>query len=432
MVVRGLVLVLNLGSGVITARWLGPKNMGVYALVVLLPAMAFRFGNLGFGSAATFYAARKEVSNKALLSVCLKLGLFASIITGIMFLFIRNRSFSPWRGIDFRLFLLFSPSVLFQFWIFYLSRILNGNLRILQVNISSVINGCAMLIFKFAFLVIFDWGIWGALIAAELTFLAVCSYLFWQARLLVKEPAGDVHECHVGELVKSMWQYGRWSYLIMFTDYFYTQLPLFFLKNFFALDIVGYYSLSRGLEDKTRVLVLPFSAMLYPFNASSKETDAINRTNMLCRTSILAMFFLTATLFLFAKWFILLMYGQDYLPSVGVFYALLFGIFIWPLGNFLGVHLAASGKPKLTFFANAVALCFAGVICYFVIPPYGAVGASVSVSLTYSFRAFVQLIIYLKVTKTSVAEVLCVKKADIAYAADMIGKIMKRLNTKTV
>lgn len=423
---------VNLASGIITARWLGPENMGVYALVVLLPIIAFRFGNLGFGSAATFYAARKKAANKVLLSICFKLGIFASIVTGIIFLFIRNRPFSPWRGIDFRLFILFSPSVLLQFWIFYLQRILNGNLRILQVNISSAINGCAMLTFKFAFLVVLGWGIWGALIAAELTFLAVCSYLLWQARLLVKESTVDVHECHVRELVRGMWQYGRWSYLIMFTDFFYTQLPLFFLKNFFALDIVGYYSLSRGLEDKTRVLVLPFSAMLFPFNASSKETDAVNRTNMLCRTSILAMFLLTVTLFIFAKWFILLMYGQPYLPTVGTFYALLFGIFIWPLGNFLGVHLAASGKPKLTFFANAAALCFAGVICYIVVPLYGAVGACASVSLIYAFRAFVQLIIYLKVTKTSVPEVLCVKKADIAYAANMINKIMKKLNTKTV
>ncbi|MHC4772879.1 MAG: hypothetical protein ACYS8S_04745, partial [Planctomycetota bacterium] len=55
---------LEVLGGVINARWLGPEGVGVYVLLGLIPTITFRFGNLGFGSAFSFFLAKGQITAK--------------------------------------------------------------------------------------------------------------------------------------------------------------------------------------------------------------------------------------------------------------------------------------------------------------------------------------------------------------------------------
>lgn len=412
---RFSVLAANLVGGIITARWLGPENLGIYYLLVILPQMAFRFGNLGFGSAFAFFAARSKASNRDLFGLVWTLGLIIGMLSGLVFLAVRPVRFSPWHDIDVHLFYLFLPAVPLCFWTLYSQRMLSGKLKITALNISVAISGFGMLAFQVLFVVILDWGLRGALIAALVSMVLTCLYLFWQTILLVGKVDVSDQRCKSKALIGELWRYGRWNYLVMFTDFLYTQLPLLALKYFFSNYIVGFFSLARGLEQKTQLLTMPFSEMLFPFTAASEKDDAIRRTNMLCRLTIVGMLILTSVLFLVIRVFILLLYGQAYLPAVNVFYALAPGIFIWPLGQFLTVHTASSGKPKLTFFANIGPVVMAVVVCWLLIPRYGAVGGGLSVSIIYATRTFFQLLVYIRIAGSSLAEVFLPRKSDWTY-----------------
>jgi len=49
--VRMILVVVTFAVGIITARWLGVEGVGILTLALLMRVLAFRFGNLGLGSA---------------------------------------------------------------------------------------------------------------------------------------------------------------------------------------------------------------------------------------------------------------------------------------------------------------------------------------------------------------------------------------------
>jgi len=55
---------------------------------------------------------------------------------------------------------------------------------------------------------------------------------------------------------------------------------------------------------------------------------------------------------LFAKPLILLMYGEEFLPSVRIFYVMVPRIVLWPIAQFFGIHIVAEifSKMKLETF----------------------------------------------------------------------------------
>jgi O-antigen/teichoic acid export membrane protein len=429
-VVRLSVMVANAVGGIIVARWLGPEKLGIYFLIVLLPQLAFRLGNLGFSSAITFFAAQGKASTRKLFGLALIIAPTMAVVSGLILLGVRTQSFSPWRDIDARLFYLFLGTVPLEFSIFYFQRLLGGKLRITKVNISSVINGYGMLALQILFVVILDWGLWGALIGVASAMLLVCVYLLWQAQAMVSELHETDKSGNSKALVGELWRFGRWDYLIMLTDYFHTQLPLFVLKRFFLNDIIGFFSVARGLEAKTRELPTPFSAMLFPFTAASNERDAVRRTNMLCRIFLVVMLVITGVLVLAVKPLVVLLYGEIYLPVASVFYALAPSVVLWPLGLFLMVHIRASGKPKIVFLVNLGTLATAVVICWLLIPKYGAVGSGVSVSIIYGTRVFFQLLTYMKVTGASFSEVFLPRRADWDYSIRTVKDTVAKLSKK--
>ena len=53
--------VMGVLTGIITARWLGPTDRGLFNLLVLLPTVLSNFVKLGIPQASVYYMRRKNV-----------------------------------------------------------------------------------------------------------------------------------------------------------------------------------------------------------------------------------------------------------------------------------------------------------------------------------------------------------------------------------
>jgi O-antigen/teichoic acid export membrane protein len=416
-ITRGAVTVLGMVTGIISARWLGPEGVGILALVLLIKEFSFRFFNLGFGSAFAFYVASKKVSTQQIMKLLWIVSTVMTFISVIVILVIWRQNFSPWNDMHPHLFYLCLPLIPLLFFSNYMQRVLSGELRITELNIANFVMGTTKVFFLIILVVLLEMGVAGAIFSLVLSDLSTFFYLLLQCS---KSPAQacktEWSESGVGTLALNLWRYGRWNYLIMFANFFVGELPLIILKKLSAYNApIGLFARARGVGRLSRLVTLPVSQVLFPYTAASEKAEASNRTNVLCRNILLLMLLGVGVAVLVIKPLIILLYGEEFIPAAKIFYTLAPGIVFWPLGHFLGVHVAASGKPKRIFLASSFNAVVAAVICWLLIPRYGAIGAGLSASSIYFVQALLSIIIYVNLTGAHFTEALFVRKSDRAY-----------------
>lgn len=416
VVVNIVLLFINMAASIVTARWLGPEGVGIFALLLLAKTFAFNLGNLGFGSAFAFYVAKNRAFTHHVLRIVWQISFILSLCTSIFLLAIWRYDISPWKNIHPSLFYLSLVTIPATFLTNYFQRILSGELRITAMNISNIILGASNVVLQIFLIIIFKLGVLGAILSRLLADFLCLFYLTLQLRkehqqaIIIQEGDGN------WKLIYRLWCYGRWNYLLMFVNYCFEKLPLFLLKTFLNNNAaVGFFSRAASLKEMSNLLMVPLSRTLFPFTAASKKQDATLRTNVLCRNFLLIMGFLLIPIALCVKPFILILYGEEFLPTVTIFYTLLPGLFIKPLGRFLGIHIAAIGRPRAVFFGGVGTLVIGTLICLFLIPLYGMIGAGLSLSLMYFTWSFFRLIIYIRITGTSLSQVLLPHKGDWVY-----------------
>lgn len=419
LLVRISLTVVTFGIGVINARWLGPEGVGILALLLLVKTFGFRFGNLGFGSSFAFFVAKKQADFHKVMSLSSILSMALSIACILAFLVFWKSPFSPWNDLDFLHYAIALSALPFCFYNNYVQRVLSGRLRITQINAANALAAVAQVLSVVAFVIVVEGGVGGAVSASLFSEVVMTAFLFRYARREIAAsvaPESQPEEAVGAGLLRRLWQYGRWNYLLMFSNLLVEEVPLVFLKKYTGDNaLVGLFSRARSLGRQSQVIVEPVASLLFPFTAASREEEATRRTNVLCRNSVLIMGLVITTLMIFIKPIIRLLYGEAFLPAAEIFYVLAPGVIIFPFGHFLEVHVAASGKPRDIFFASVSTLAAALIICLTLIPLYGAIGAGLSVSLIYLARAIFRFIAYVRMTRSPVAAILVPTRQDITY-----------------
>ena len=413
LLVRISLLFGSIFASVITARWLGPDGAGIYALLLLLQAFAFRFANLGFGSALAFFTAKKKLSLDYAFKLVFVIGFLLAVVSCLFFLMVRKASFSPWKDIQLNLFYLAILTIPPFFWISFLRRVLSGQLKISVVNISEIVNVISRVLFLAVFVIFLKLGLLGAMTAFLTSQCLTFLYLLFQFQ--VKSGRVDKEEVTAEMPIRDLLRYGKWSYLVLFANLLIEELPLIILKYFSSNYIIGLFSKARSFGRHSRLVVTPFSQILFPFTAASEQDKAVQRTNTLCRNSLFVMVPFILVIGIAVKPIILILYGEAFIDSARIFYGLMPGVCVWPISQFLSVHLAASGKPRIAFLASFATLLTVIPLSGWLIPQYGAIGAAITISCIYTIRALLCIGIYLRLTGAKLVEVIIPLKTDWIY-----------------
>jgi O-antigen/teichoic acid export membrane protein len=85
------------------------------------------------------------------------------------------------------------------------------------------------------------------------------------------------------------------------------------------------------------------------------------------------------------------------------------------VGHFLGVSVAAAGRPQVTLIASVGTIPLALLSCLLLIPEYGAAGAGISFSVISIGHTLLRLAGYVKVSGCSIKETLLPTHRDLAY-----------------
>jgi O-antigen/teichoic acid export membrane protein len=421
-----ILVLIGLATGIINARWLGAKGVGILTLALLMRILAFRFGNLGFGSAFAFFVARKRATGRSIVSLAIWTGLASSLVSLAIFGLCWELPHSPWNDIEPRIVHLALVIIPIFFVRTQLQRVLSGELRIREMNASELIMHLAYLAFLVIMLIVLDLGLIGAVLAMLIGEALSLAFLFWRALLLrtampgggeASEPLESVGAASGGRpTLGELWRYGRWNYLLMLSNFLVEELPLLLLKTISGdATAVGLMSRAQRLSREPRNVAFTIAQVLFPFTAASEDAAATQRTNVLCRNSLLLVGIFILGLAPFIRPILLLLYGEEFVPAAEIFYALALSAVIWPMGHFLAIHIAASGAPRQAFLASFTAALCAGLLCLLVIPVYGAVGAGLCATVVYVIRTAVLVVTYRRLTGASLSQVLFVQRTDLGY-----------------
>ncbi|RLD97373.1 MAG: hypothetical protein DRI92_05760 [Aquificota bacterium] len=326
-VTRILSLLIGIGTSVIIARVLGPEGQGIYSLAILLPLIIVTFTNLGIGRSTIYHIGKDTNAFKDLVGAILGSSFvisIASMFIGLIIVLFFSNSILP--GVP-QIFLLLAL-LLIPFQLFSsqsLSGILLGIQKIKEYNLVAIIQSLFMLALAAFFLIGLNWGIAGAITANLLSLLfATLLAFFWVSRSLENRHFSfQINK----NILRSLFSFGYKAHLSNVFAFLHLRIDQVMLNFFLNPMTVGFYVISVNIVEKLWLLSQAVSTVLYPKVASMKDEEQRKRlTPLVARNTLLITMLGAFVVFLLAKWLILLLYSEKYLPSVEPLQVLLIGI----------------------------------------------------------------------------------------------------------
>ncbi len=166
----------------------------------------------------------------------------------------------------------------------------------------------------------------------------------------------------------------------------YTSTNIFILGLFAGNETVGYFAAADKIRAAVQGIFQNASQAIFPhlsklFN-ESKEM-AIRFVNRYLKFSLSFAIIITFVLFLLAGEIVIVILGEKYLPSIGVFRIIVFLPLIILLSNVYGIQIMLNLGYKKEFFRI---LFFAGIVnlvlSFILVPMYFEIGTAIAVVIT--------------------------------------------------
>ncbi len=169
-------------------------------------------------------------------------------------------------------------------------------------------------------------------------------------------------------------------------------LKAFDINNF---DI-GLYSVASTLVNMTWIIPDAFKEVLIHKLSRYDAKKEVKRSILL---NIIISIIIIVGFFILGKWFIVLLYGENYSGAYNLTLILLIGSIPMILYKLINPYLLSINKKKNILFYLTIAVCCNLISNYFVIPVYGAYGAAISSVISYSICGFLFMLGFMKKEK---------------------------------
>lgn len=414
---------------IIIARVLGRELQGNYALITTFPAILMMFVNLGMNISTVYYVSRQEIDpgesffNNLIIGVILSIiGIVAGYITiyffgDIVFKDIKDHSYVYFIliGLPFMLLNTFFQTIFQGIQDF---KVFNTILVVTQIT-----NFLLVLIL----IVLFDFGLMGALIAFisghALTFVFILIFSVKRFNL----SRGNL-KLNVPYLRKSF-HYGFKSYMSNLVTFLNYRINIYLLAFFVGNGAVGLFFTALNLGEKLSVFTQSISSVLLPRIASMETEEERNQlTSIVSRFTMVFMLVLSIVIFFIID-FLAPVLGHEYKETPFFLKILLPGISLLAVEKLLSNDLAARGKPEINMNVSIFNVIFSTILNIILIPIYGATGAAIATSISYSLSFIIKAVIFKKVTGEPFSKFLLFKREDVLLVKRLLlrQKIFKKL-----
>ena len=425
-----LIFALGFITSIILARTLGPTGKGIYALIILIPAVMLKLGSLGIEAANVYFVGSKQYEPKDVVSNSLLSSILLSLFLILLFLGISYLSaFKTYLNSNqINIFYLWLVVLTIPFSLFsgFLRSIFLGKEEIITFNKINIFQTIIQLVLIVIFLMILKQGVSGAVNAYILTIMFVFVFVIFLIKKITK-----IKLSFNRKLFKDSVRYGVKAYFGNLAQFLNYRLDMFLVAFFLTPAAVGYYSLAVGIAEKLWMLPGAIATVLFPRVSSLKDKEANNLTPRVARHTFFIIFILSLILAILAKPLVKILFGDAFLPSIMPLLILLPGIVALGGAKTLTADLAGRGKPQFGTYAAFISLAVNFPLNLWLIPKWGISGAAFASTVAYIVVTIVVVIAFVKISGKLWADILLIKKQDFQDYKNIIFKIKKRVLKNT-
>jgi O-antigen/teichoic acid export membrane protein len=404
-----LVTVLGVGTGVITARVLGPHDRGLFQLLVLLPTTLANFAKLGIPPATVYFIRRRGASASAVASnslwMALVLGgtLAAACWIGRELLLSSILKTAP--AVTLAPILALVPLVVLQQ---YFLGVLQAEERFREFNVQQVAPTLLGLVGMTLALVVFRTGLIGAVLTQTAIVAGMTGWLV--LRVHRKAPLQARID---GPLVREMLGFGGKSYVQTLAASLHLRIDQYMIAFFLDPAAVGFYAVAVNLTSLLLKVSDAAGTVLYPRLAASAERDMHAATSRACRYTV----FITAAgalgYALFGGIVVRLLFGAQFEQSIRPMRLMLPGLVMMSLYLILTRNFTSRNRQQVNIVAAVGALGLNVALNWVLIPRFGIAGAAVSTAVSYSVAALVLLVMFVRESGYTVSQTVLVGRDDL-------------------
>jgi O-antigen/teichoic acid export membrane protein len=415
-----VIILLSLGTSILTARVLGPTKNGIVSALLVYPSIFLSFGSLGIRQSTTYLLGQNKYSEVEIKTAITQVWAFTSIIS-VISCFLLMRYLSETGDQTFLVILALIP-IPFTLFITYNSGIFLGKNNIRKFNQINWIPPFVVLMCTAFFLLLLKWDIKGYMLALIGGPIAMFFILLFKNKF-IQSFSTKVNL----KLVKSLIGLGSIYALSLLVINLNYKFDIIMLGRMSTEYQTGIYAKGANLTEFLWQIPMLLSTIVFARSATSKDGAAFSKkVAQLMRLSFLFISIGSLILWLFSELIIVGLFGEKFAESVQVFNYLLPGIVLLTVYKVMNMDLAGKGKPWIAMFAMIPSLIINIVLNSFLIPRYGASGAAFSSTISYSIGSILFLFVYSRTIQIPVKELIIYRKTDFDPIISVIRKVMKR------
>lgn len=389
LLARLFIIIINIATGVITARTLGPEGRGEQAAMILWPQFLAYVMTLGLPSALLYNFKRHPEEESELFSAALVLGTALGLVatlTGIVFIPQWLAQYSA-EVIHFAQWFMLTAPVSLLGVMFTAALEARGEFTI--ANQTRYISPLITLVILGVLL----------LTHALTPFTVALAYLiaglpifFWILKRLwnLFQP----HWHGLGKYYKRLLSYGLRSYGIDLLGTLATQVDQALVIGLLAPASMGMYVVALSLSRMLNVIQSSFVTVLLPKTAARPIEEVIALTGRAARISTAFTFLAGIAVVTLGPVLLRLLYGPNYTEAVPVFRILAIEVVIGGLTWVLAQAFMALGRPGTVTLLQGIGLGLSVPLMLVLIPIYGLVGAGLALLCSTTARLIFVLVSY--------------------------------------
>ena len=404
-----IMTVIGVGTGMITARALGPHDRGLFQMLVLLPTTLSNFAKLGIAQAAVYSMRRRGASASAVVTnavwFAVVLGLLMALVcyAGREWLLVRVIKGAPESALLPMLLLL--PFVLLQV---YLLGIVQAMERFQEYNFQQVVPNVLALIGMAVVLLWLHGGLLGAVLTQGAIVVFVTVWLAWRVHRLA--PIGWRFDHELG---REMLAFGGKSYVQTLAATLHLRIDQYMIGYLLDPTQVGLYAVAVNLTNLLLRVPDALGTVLFPRLAGASEERAHIATAEVSRLTIGIVLLGCLGFVVFGPFAIPLLFGAKFHGAVAPMLVLLPGIVMMSLYLILSRNFTSRNRQQINIVAAGLALSINIGSNLWFIPHYGIVGAAASSCISYGVAALVLLVAFLRESGVSLPSVVWLSPAEV-------------------
>jgi O-antigen/teichoic acid export membrane protein len=406
---KGFLVFVGLISGIITARWLGPDDRGVLAIITSISATIWVLVNLGTSQASIYYInkGRYKLGEVAVNCSVSPMVLGILVIFGVWYtkdsLILNHLPFLSEYYLAVALipvpFLILQDSFI---------GVLRAADRFDVINFRQIIKSLLSLSSVFGVLVVFQGGLGVLVILIIAIEFILAIWMLNEVRKICTIAISKLNS----KIINDLLVFGGKSYIQNVIFYLNSRVDLYMIGALVSSRQVAFYDIAILISELLLFLPNSVGFVIMPkLVRESNETRKDSNSGLLRIIFIITIFMATG-LAIFGYWLIFLVYGMEYVPAYKILMYLIPGVVFSSLNGVTIPYFTSRNRQQVPINFGLLSLVLNVSLNLMFIPKYGAIGAAIVTSLTYSLFSLIVLVLYCRENKVLYRELFVPQKND--------------------